>query len=181
MQALMFCDMSTYGGGWMGFASMSPYNYAFTGTSGDAMWTVTTYSYSTYSPYGKIGDYWRDISKMAKYHLMLKSGSGKYWTVVKLSDIAVGHLIITSVATSMNTGNSIRDTKTAVSWWQPDTTYAADPQLAMDDWTQNYDYMLWGENNAPGHYVFAQANGGSIMLLRGTYALNGYLPKQCSR
>ena len=176
LQAQMFCDMTTFGGGWMGFATMSPYNNGFTGNTGNInTWFGLSYNYGTYSPYGQIGDYWRDISKMAHVHLMLKTGNGKYWSVVKMSEIVQDTCLhyVTATASSMNMGSTQQNTIVTVCWDPNNILNPSNPFLSFGQGsTPSWSQTVWGENNeldGADRAPFNKANGGSIMLVRGTY------------
>ena len=176
------------------------YNFGGNTLDGNAgKWKGMTYNYNAdkYKADGRIGDYWRDISKMVLRDLMFKTGNAKYWASIRLSDVRTGtnnfttpsiqlnmtnnsHYYVPALASSGNAKDSDRNTYVAITY-RP-TTLASqgpdgDPWICMnkaqtpspssDYNTADGDLMMWGEGNVSTSYAFQQANGGTMILARG--------------
>ena len=165
--------MTTFGGGWMVVASIPSTGNMFAGDTGTGAWQGKIFSRGTYSTSGVVGDYWLDWSKMAACHVMFKTGSGTYWTAVKLTDMvqAVNNSAVTvdAVGSSGNMGTAVKNTKVTIKW--DSTPNAAHPIVAAGDaipgTNDAQSYAMWAENNDATLNAFKNSQGGIILLVRG--------------
>ena len=177
-QVLTYCDMVTYGGGFMSFASFSYNALDATSVNTDNDWYRLSYSKNAelYDPLGSPGSvsYWRDYTKMASSDIvMFRTGNFKHWAVIKMSQVVKGSSYTVAVtASSGSFGNPSLDNNLYIYFR---TGMSQDPCIVFgNDGSAGYlNYMIYGEDH--GWSTLRNANGDALALTRGTRK-SGYCP-----
>jgi hypothetical protein len=166
----IYCENNINGGGWMSFASAPSSGNWFTGNTGAAaLWSGLSYSYSTYSILGTIGDYWRNYSNQDITEVMFMTGNKLYWVSFPISYIVQAESIKTytsGITTSNNFPSDTNYYNTSLSIYHR-SAQSEDPWINVGNThAVGNDYMFWGESGHASHITFKNANGGILVFVR---------------